>query len=726
MFSTSAVFAGTLAPLFRSGSGDQATGAQQTVSISPPSGWRQVSAIDQDPLSLAQWTPRDLKCSTGAASRLSLYAIDVGQTGPNKLLQHWFPNALKFHVGEPERGFVIVRAEAETNRPQSVIAYPLSDSHITSLAGWIGGVNIVLVAESTSLTPEKLEDVVRQAIRNQVPVRAAGAKSLDVPFVLFNTQWHKALAERLEQASKKGDPNAMISRAYSMFNDADGFVPAGQQFLLQAAEKGHPLAKQDLVRLSRRSLLTVQIPEDKLASWAKDLVAAGSEDARFWAVEHQSFDETDSNKSNLEDLKKLATCGQPEARRLWAKHLVQSFKASDRNSGRGIVMSLMRQPPLEGTLPITTRVPRAVAAPATEQLKAAALLKTACPNEEDPEADLFAHGDDFKIAKKAAAKSSAKDEEKEDEEFPELKEASRLDKMVNSGNMKTLKDAQKLACTWPGSDADRDRLVIEIAARHNDAYGKWRRFRACDVIQENNMANFCREKELKQARLNAENRYRDILVTAAPELRNAIASLRSKATAFHDALLAKSLARNVREKSELDRTRRQLETEFLDLVAATLNQNLQDQIKDVVTGRRLLLLPPTAEEANFTLKRQPASALFMKKELARLETRLEDTLKSIEEADKVDIRKDFKKGVVSAYDAWKSYRQSYATFTAKLSEQGVSTEKIQEAADLWFHIEGIYYFETLRDRELNRSETPPEAEKITSRIQMLIQELLDA
>jgi hypothetical protein len=702
--------------LFRTRSGDFSVGTMRSVSVTPPKGWSRVSAINQDPLSLAQWTPKDLACATGTASRLSLYAVDVGPLGANKLMQKWFPDALRFHVSEQERGFVIVRAEAEQDRTQAVIAFPLSDQHITPLAGWIGGVNVLFVAESTVLSSEALEQTVREAIRHQIPVKTPNAKAMDKPFVLFNSQWHKSLSDRLVEASKRGEPNALVSRAYSMFNDADGFVPVGQALLLKAADKGHPLAQLDLIRLSRRSLLTIAIPEEKLAAWSKSLADDGADDARFWSLENRPFEALDSKKSGHDNLQKLATCGQPEARRTWAKHLVQSFKASERYTGRNIVMSLMRAPPLEGTLPITTRPPRAVEGPATDELKSAALLKTACPNSDDPDQDLFASGDDFKIQKRRSKKSKATKVMAKADEFPELKEAALLDKMVNSGSMKTLREAQKLACNWPGGEEDRNAIVVEIAARQNDAYGKWRRFRACDVIKENVMAGFCRDKEVNQAKINAEARYRDILVTVAPELRNPVANLRAKATAFHEALLEKSyaVAKNVREKSELDLVRKQMETEFLDLIGATLNQNLQSDIRDVITGRRLLLLPPQEEEATFTLKRQPASARFMKKELERLEARMKDTMQSIEEADKEDINKEFKAGLMAAHEAWSEYRASYAAFAAKLGETGINVAPLQAAADLWFHIEGIYYFEQIRDREINRADIPPEKERLAA------------
>jgi hypothetical protein len=39
---------------------------------------------------------------------------------------------------------------------------------------------------------------------------------------------------------------------------------------------------------------------------------------------------------------------------------------------------------------------------------------------------------------------------------------------------------------------------------------------------------------------------------------------------------------------------------------------------------------------------------------------------------------------------------------------------LQAAADLWFHIEGIYYFEQIRDREINRADIPPEKERLAA------------
>ncbi len=703
-------------PLFRARSGATLDGPVRTMSVAPPAGWRQVDAINQDPLSLVQWTPKTPKCSTGAASRLSLYAVDVGREGPQRLMQKWFPTAIRFNVAPVESGFVLVRAEPDRGSANTVIAYPVSDEHITPLAGWIGGVKIVFVAESTTLNLEELEEVTRQAIRNRFPVRAKDVFSSDTPYVLFGKKWHKALQDRLDAAAKKNQPHALVSKAFALFGESGAFVPAGQNFLQQAAENGHDLAKMDLIRLHRRGLLSVDIGSETLATWATDLAKKGSEDAKFWATESRPFDEDENKIPELDPLKNLANCGQPEARRQWAKKQVQSFNSKERYAGRMTVVNLMAEPPLEGTLPITTRVPRAADAPAIEQLKAAAVLKTACPNEDDPDDALFVKKRDFKIHKsfvKNKAATAAILTAPEVEDFPELREAGKLDTLANAGDRQKLKQALNLACKWSGGEEDRQQLVIELAARR-DGLGKWKRFRACEIIQEPSMAGFCRAKVLKQTKINHETRFNDILIAAglssaeAPQTVVAAQALRAKAQQFFDKLLEKSYdqAKSIREKSELDETRKQMESEFMALLAATLNKDdrmsLQSQIGDVVTGRRLLVLPAESADATFSLRRQAPSPKFLKKELERLEARLKETLLTIEEAAKEDISKEFKQGLRDAHTAWTEYQKSYLGFVEVIRETHPLAPNQTQAAQLWFYIEGVYYLEKIRDRQISR------------------------
>lgn len=703
-------------PMFRAKSGENLDGPVRTMTIGAPKGWRQVNAINQDPLSLGQWTPSSPVCATGAASRLSIYAVDVGREGPHKLMQKWLPSALRFNVAPVESGFVLVRAEAERGAANTVVAYPVSDEHITPLAGWIGGVKIVFVAESTTLSLDELEAVTRQAIRNRYPVRAKAVWTIDSPYVLFGKKWHKSLAERLDQAAQKNKPNALVSRAYALFGESGAFVPAGQNFLQQAAENGHDLAKMDLIRLHRRGLLTADLSEETLSVWAADLAKKGAEDAKFWATEARPFDEDEDKIPGLDSLRKLARCGQPEARRLWAKKQVQSFNAKERYAGRMTVVNLIAEPPLEGTLPITTRVPRAVDAPAIDQLKAAAVLKTACPNEDDPDASLFVKKKDFKVHKSFAKNKAATAEiltAPEAAEFPELNEAKKLDKLANAGDRKKLQEALRLACRWSGGEEDRQQLVIELAARR-DGIGKWKRFRACEIIEEPSMAGFCRAQVLKQTKLNLDTRFNDILIAAglssaeAPQTVVAAQGLRKKANDFFDKLLEKSYqqASSVREKLELDETRRQMESEFMSLLAATLNKedgmSLKSQIGDVVTGRRLLVLPAETADASFSLKRQAPSPKFLKKELERLEARLKETLLTIDEAAKEDISVEFKKGLREAHTAWLDYQKSYSSFVEKIKETHPQVSNHQLAAELWFYIEGIYYLEKVRDRQISR------------------------
>lgn len=709
-------FASASAPMFRAKSGANLDGPIRTMAIAPPKGWRQVNAINQDPLSLGQWTPASPICATGASSRLSIYAVDVGREGPHKLMQKWLPSALRFNVTPVESGFVLVRAETDRGSANTVVAYPISDELITPLAGWIGGVKIVFVAESTNLSLAELESITRQAIRNRYPVSAGAVWNLDTPYVLFGKKWHKSLNERFEQAAQKNKPNALVSRAYALFGESGAFVPAGQNFLQQAAESGHDLAKLDLIRLHRRGLLTVDLPEETLAAWAADLAKKGAEDAKFWATEARPFDEDEDKIPNQDSLKMLARCGQPEAQRLWAKKQVQSFSAKERYEGRMTVINLIAEPPLEGTLPITTRVPRAVDAPAIEQLKAAAVLKTACPNEDDPDASLFVKKADFKVHKSFAKNQAATAEiltAPEAAEFPELNEAKKLDKLANAGDRKKLKEALRLACKWSGGEQDREQLVIELAARR-DGIGKWKRFRACEIIEEPSMAGFCRNQVLKQTKLNLDTRFNDILIAAglssaeAPQTVVAAQSLRKKANDFFDKLLEKSYqqASSLREKSELDETRRQMESEFMSLLAATLNKetgmSLYSQVGDVVTGRRLLVLPADSADASFSLKRQAPSQKFLKTELERLEARLNETLLTIDEAAKEDLSKDFKKGLREAHTSWVEYQKAYSAFVEKIKATHPQVSNHQLATELWFYIEGIYYLEKVRDRQIGR------------------------
>lgn len=703
-------------PMFRAKSGENLDGPMRTMSIRAPQGWRQVGAINQDPLSLGQWTPVSPTCATGAASRLSIYAVDVGKEGPHKLLQKWLPTAVRFNVTQVESGFVLVRAEAERGSANTVIAYPLSDEYITPLAGWIGGVKIVFVTESTTLSLDELESVTRQAIRSRHPVRANAVSTIDSPYVLFAKKWHKSLADRMDQAVQKNKPHALVSRGYALFGESGAFVPAGQNLLQQAAESGHDLAKMDLIRLHRRGLLTADISDETLKVWAVDLAKRGAEDAKFWATEARPFDEDEDKIPGLDPLKKLARCGQPEARRLWAKKQVQSFSAKERNAGRMTVVNLMAEPPLEGTLPITTRVPRAVDAPAIELLKAAAVLKTACPTEDDPDASLFVKKGDFKVHKSFASNQAATAEiltAPEAAEFPELNEAKKLDKLANAGNRGKLNEAVQLACRWSGGEADRQQLVIELAARR-DGIGKWKRFRSCEIIAEPSMAGFCRAQVLRQTKINLDTRFNNVLIAAglssaeAPQAVVAAQGVRKKAGAFFDRLLEKSYqqASSIREKLELDETKRLMESEFLSLLAATLNKedgmSLKSQIGDVVSGRRLLVLPAETAEASFSLKRQVPSAKFLKKELVRLEARLKETLLTIDEAAKEDISTEFKKGLREAHGAWLEYQKTYFSFVEKIKETHPQAVNHQLAAELWFYIEGIYYLEKVRDRQISR------------------------
>lgn len=712
-------------PMLRTRAGETGTGPLRTVELQMPQGWRQVDALNRDPVSLAEWTLGSAACTTGASSRLSLYAVDTGLLGPHKLLQKWFPAALQLHVRESERGFALIHADAEAGKPQSVMAYPLSDSNTTPLAGWIGGVQVVLIAESTVLSGTELENVVRLAIRSQKPVNAKSVRSTDAPFVLAASRWRPALAQRLNQAAKRGEPNAQVSLAYALFAEASGFVPAGQQLLLKAAMAEHQPAQLDLLRLARRGLLKVEVEGDRLETWSRTLADAGSDEARFWQIEKPAFDESEERSAaSRKALRELAVCGQPEAKRSWAKQLAQSFDKDERRRGRGLVISMMQNPPLESAMALVTRVPRAVEGPDFETLKVAALTKAACPDDEEPEESLFVSKADLLIdrtfAKRKAEKPSL--EEKAalasslplefSEPFPELRQASELERLVNSGSRAGIKAALSKACHWSGLEKDRDRLVTEIAARR-DGVGRWRAFKACEVISDGRLVEACREKQNRQARINLDARFKK-LTAQTPNAKSELEELRDKAAAYFDGLLEQSFAvATLREKQELDSIRQQMESELYDLVLATTNDQLGHQVQDAVTARKLLILPPQEEGANFALHRPRASNEFLGRELARLKERLQQTTQSISVADREDLNKTFKASLASAQQSWLALQKSYSGLISKL---GLSKRAdIATAASLWFHIEGVYYLELVRDRQLSRSAPlGPEAESVVA------------
>ncbi|MDX9731417.1 MAG: hypothetical protein RBT63_06580, partial [Bdellovibrionales bacterium] len=229
----------------------------------------------------------------------------------------------------------------------------------------------------------------------------------------------------------------------------------------------------------------------------------------------------------------------------------------------------------------------------------------------------------------------------------------------------------------------------------------------------------CREQTAKQASVNREARYRRLKNAAPNSLHAALDELRDRAYEFHDRLMKRSyeVTSRVSERSELDQIRAQMDSEFLSLVEATLNERLKNQIEDVVTGRRLLLLPPDIEAATFTLKRQPASQAFMKRELAKLEAHMKQTMASIASADHEDVDRKFKSEFAAAHEAWKRYRKSNEAFGERVtSATGRSVASVKTAGDLWFHIEGIYYFEQLRDREIGRPQVPVENEALTEHV----------
>ncbi len=686
-------FAHAEAPMFR---------ANGPVALVPPTPWKSVGPLNRDPLSVAQWA-RGQECSSGASQRLTLFNVDMGLSGPQRLVQRWFGNAHRLQVLAPEAGFILIKAES-ANATSGLLAFPESDRAITPVMGWIGGVKVVLVGEAASANDlGSLEADFRATLRSMKRVSAKNSRSFDIPYVLAAKSWNKSLASELKRNAEK-QPNAKMSLAYGYFNEASGFVPAGQEWLRKAAVEGHGTAQAELLRLSRAEMLAVAIDAERLAKWSGELAAAGHVDERFMVVLNRPFDPNETTE-HIKPLEPLVSCGHREARLIWAKHLAESFDKKERDAGKRLVMHLMQTPMLESELPVYGRVPVKTDAPTMATLKKAALLKNACV--EEPDADLFVKKSDFLIPKQrpvAAATLSLL----ESDPFPELRAARELDKLVNSGDRKKLRTAQRLACEWAGSEKDREELIVEVRARR-DGFGRWRRFRTCDAVTDSKMVATCAEQENRQASINNEVQFQKLLRLAGPARTEELVELRALAIAYGEAIWRAAQARAEKtERREIDRIRSQVEAEFVGMAKALLSNSLEKEVGEALTAKRLLVLQPEGGGADFTIFRQPASAGFMRKEQLRLEARMAETMKTIDEADRDDLDIEFKKQVKQAMKAWAQYKSKFEALSAQVQAADSAvltpTSDARFAATVWFYVAGINRLEQLRDRELGRTQ----------------------
>lgn len=673
--------------------------ANGPVALFPPSPWKSVGPLNRDPLSVAQWA-RGQECSSGASQRLTLFNVDMGLSGPQRLMQRWFANAHRLQVLAPEAGFVLIKAESATST-SGLLAFPESDRAITPVMGWIGGVKVVLVGEAASANDlGSLEADFRATLQSMRKVRARNSRSFDMPYVLAAKSWNKSLVAELKRNAEKKS-NAKMSLAYGHFNEASGFVPAGQEWLRKAALEGHGPAQAELLRLSRAEMLAVGIDKEQLVKWSAELAAAGHVEERFIAALNRPFDPNETSE-HLKPLEPLVSCGHREARLIWAKHLAESFDKKERDAGKRLVMRLMQTPMLHSELPVYGRVPVKTDAPTLVTLKKAALLKNACV--EEPDAELFVKKSDFVIPKQrpvVAATLSVL----ESDPFPELRAARELDKLVNSGDRKKLRTAQRLACDWAGSEKDREELIVEVRARR-DGFGRWKRFRTCDVVTDGKMVATCAEQENKQASINNEVQFQKLLKLAGPRHTDELVELRALATDYGEAIWRAAQARaDATERREIDRIRNQVEAEFVGMVKALLSNALEKEVGEALTAKRLLVLQPEEGTADFTIFRQPASAGFMRKEQLRLEARMAETMKAIDEADRDDLNIEFKKQVKQAMKAWAQYKTKFEKLSAQVQSDSAvlaPTSDARFAATVWFYVAGINRLEQLRDRELGR------------------------
>ena len=673
--------------------------ANGPVALVPPAPWKFVGPLNRDPISVAQWA-RGQECSSGASQRLTLFNVDMGLSGPQRLVQRWFTNAHRLQVLAPEAGFILIKAES-ANSTSGVLAFPESDRVITPVLGWIGGVKVVLVGEAASANDlVSLEADLRTTLRSMRKVSARKSRSLDIPYVLAAKSWNKFLVTELKRNAEK-QPNAKMSLAYGHFNEASGFVPAGQEWLRKAALEGHGPAQAELLRLSRAEMLAVGIDTEQLVKWSSELADSGHIEERFIAALNRPFDPNETTE-HLKPLEPLVSCGHREARLIWAKHLAESFDQKERGAGKRLVMRLMQTPMLESELPVHVRVPVKTFAPTLATLKKAALLKAACV--EEPDADLFVKKSDFAIPKQrpvAAATVSLL----ESDPFPELRAARELDKLVNSGDRKKLRKAQRLACDWAGSEKDREELIVEVRARR-DGFGRWKRFRTCDAVTDGKMVATCAEQENRQASINNEVQFQKLLRLAGPARTEQLVELRTLATAYGEAIWRAAQTRaEATERREVDRLRNQVEAEFIGMVKALLSNSLEREVGEALTAKRLLVLQAKGGSADVAIFRQPASSGFMRKEQLRLEARMAETMKAIDEADRDDLNTEFKKEVKLAMKAWAQYKTKFETLSVQVqSDPAVLAQSADArfAATVWFYVAGIDRLEQLRDRELGR------------------------
>lgn len=676
-----------------------------TVRIGSVKGWRRLGAAEMPSLSLAAWVPTvqnsGRECSDGSPSRITAYIVDVGRFTPQKLMQAWFPRAIRYDALGQESEFILISAEQDQSsdhRIQTVVAVSGDSNQLTPLIGRTPGLRLVFVAESTALNKEALQQGLRQVLTAQIPTAAAPMLvRRNQPIVKLGKTWSPGVEKHLEIGVKAEQPEAMMSLAYGLFLDAKGLVPGGQKWVVRAAEKGHLAARLELIRLKKRGLLTVDLSNETLSRWQSELSELGNSEARYLQAYQHLMQNLDQPKAeHVRPLHKLGACGQPEARRHYAKTLMESFKPKTARKGQYLVVDLMLKPPLQLTVPPLIRQTRADwDAPEIEELKQAALLRSACTGDEDPDPSLYVKKEDFSLKKR---KRVLKQSERQ---LEVAKQIQLIDQLANGGSKAKVKQALSVACNWMGAEVDRERLIVELRAREI-GLGQWVRMRSCDHVTDERTRLVCRDQQLKKTELVHQIRMRKLRKLVPQNAIELLAKLESSALDFHQNLLSPGYERaGWAEKRELDDIASQLNQEFAALVSSTISGQVSQEIRDVVTSRSLLLVPE-AVNGSVSVARKPATVGLLKFELEKLKAKLTETLAEVDAAALDDLSPRAKEGFKLAHASWQNYLKSYEDFATAV---GASTLE----PNVWLHMQGLYFFEKIKEIEMSRAKVMVQA-----------------
>jgi len=691
------------------------------VQISSIEGWQRLGPAEVPSLGLAAWvaTPEygGRKCADGSPSRITAYIVDVGRFTPQKLMQAWYPRAIRYEALGEESQFVLISAEHEairTDRTRIVVAVSGNSDLITPLFGRTPGLRVVFVAESTSLKTEDLQSQLKTLLRSQSAVAAPPSSvRRNQPIVKIGKSWSPGIEKHLKAAEKERLPEALMSLAYGLFVDAKGLVPGGQMLIKQAADLGLAAARVELIRMKKIGQLSIEIAPETLASWQTELAMQGNSEMQYLDAYKKLMAHLDQPKvEHIRPLHRLGACGQPEAQRHYAKSLMESFKPKTARKGQYLVVDMMLKPAVRMTVPPLIRDTRGDwDSPQLEDLKQTALLRSACNGEEDPDPALYVKKEDFSLKKKKRAMPT---QERDAEVGRQL---DQIDKLANGGSKAKVKEALSVACAWLGSEADREKLIVELKAREI-GLGRWNRMRSCEYITDERTQAICRERQIKKIELVHRVRMDKLKALVPESTRPQLARLETAAMAFHNALLSSAYEKaSWTELSEIDELKSQLNQEFAALVSSTATGRVSDEIRDVVTSRSLLLVPESGS-GSMSVTRKPATTGLLKVELDKFKLKMRELIVDVDNAALDDLSPRAKLGFKQAFAAWNEYLSAYSSFA-----QSVGATQLEPS--LWLHMQALYFFEKTKDFELSRakvqiqtaSDFEKEADELNAQIQ---------